>query len=319
MATNITTPSKVCSMGSQYSVSDDVTVPNPTPLTEALDSEVVDPPPPIDFVAMSKTLATIAESLNESAEEAMLPSPPINTPVITSPAASIVSRYPYARSRGLSTIGDRLARMDIEGHKFAHHGSDMMSASGRSIRSSTPADDDSDYLSDMLSDGDRGKYNSRSPFSLTSFVLPLNMCLVPIALGSPRINPGIEGVISFTSNDLSDKVPVPFNSTNPTKVADITAIGTGSHKPKSQISLLSTDTQDTDKTGVTEMSIWKEDVEGFFERALQRLENLAHDEHLLDPSKTAEHYYEAHLKRLLGVGNRKIPVSVNLMDSARDV
>jgi hypothetical protein len=316
MATNPTTPSKVTSMGSQYSVSDDVTVPNPTPLTEALDSEVVDPPPLIDFAAMTKTLATIAEGLNESAEEAMYPSPPINTPEITSPAASVVYRQP-ARSRGFSAIGDRLAQLKIEGRKFAHHDTDMMSNSGRSVRSSMPADDESDGFSDMLSDGGKDKHDSRSLFLLASSILPLNISLVPIGLGSPRINPGIEGLISFTSKDLTAEALAPFNSTNPTKdisTASAMAFGTGNHKPKSQVSLISTATQET---GVTEMSNWKEEVEGCFERAMLRLERLAQDEHQQDPSKPMEYYYEVHLKRLLGVGNSRIPVSVSLVDNAQ--
>lgn len=154
-------PSNITSPGSQYSVSssDAVTVPNPTPLAEALDSEVVDPPPEIDFHAMTKILAPIAEKLNEAAEEAMFPTPPINT-AVTSRANSIVYRYPSTRSRGLSTIGDRLARAMAEGHRF-HHDSDTMSKSGRSIRSSAPADDDSTGdSSDLISDGGSGRHNS---------------------------------------------------------------------------------------------------------------------------------------------------------------
>ncbi|KAF2631817.1 hypothetical protein BU25DRAFT_488359 [Macroventuria anomochaeta] len=284
MASQFTTPSKVTSPGSQYSVSasDAATVPNPTPLTEALDSEVVDPPPEIDFHAMTKILAPIAESLNEAAEEAMYPTPPINTPAVTSPATSVVYRYPYTRSRGLSTIGDRLARAMAEGRNF-HHDSDIMSNSGRSIRSSVPADDESDSMSDLRSDGGMDRHD------------------IPIALGSPRINP--MGLISFTSNDLADRPPVPFNSTDIIESASPTGIGSGSHHPDSAKSFA---------TGVTEMSTWKEEVEGRFVRALKCLENLAHDEHQLDPSKPMEHYYEAHLKRLMGGANRKVPVSVEL-------
>ncbi|UPX09759.1 uncharacterized protein EKO05_0000442 [Ascochyta rabiei] len=290
MATNSVTPTKVTSLGSQYSVSasDDVTVPNPTPRTEALDDEVVDPPPEIDFVAMSKTLATIAETLNESADEAMFPTPPINTPVITSPATSVVHRHSFARSRGMSTIGDRLARVVAEDRKLAHRDSETISGSSRSIRSSVPATDESDGgFSVLLGGGGKEKQE------------------IPIALGSPRINP--LGLISFTSNDLADRAPVPFNSTEPIEDASATGIGSGSHHPNSQISLVSAD------TGVTEMSNWKEEVEGYFERAVQRLENLAHDEHQQDPSRPMEYYYEAHLKRLLGIGSRRIPVSVNLV------
>ncbi|KAJ4356978.1 hypothetical protein N0V95_002850 [Ascochyta clinopodiicola] len=294
MVTNAITSAKVTSLGSQYSASasGDVTVPNPTPHTEALDDEVVYPPPEIDFVAMSKTLATIAETLNESADEAMFPTPPINTPVITSPATSVVYRQSYARGRGMSTIGDRLAQVVAEDHKLAHRDSDTMSGSGRSMRSSIPATDESDGGFSLLL-GDRGMAKQE----------------ITIALGSPRINP--MGLISFTSNDLADRAPVPFNSTEPVGDASATGIGSGSHHPNSQISLVSAG------TGVTEMSNWKEEVESCFERAVQRLENLAHDEHQHDPSRPMEYYYEAHLKRLLGIGHRRIPVSVNLVVDAQ--
>ncbi|KAJ8113358.1 hypothetical protein OPT61_g4497 [Boeremia exigua] len=277
---------KVTSSGSQYSVSasGDVTVPNPTPLTEALDNEVVDPPPEIDFHAMTKTLATIAEALNESAEEAMFPTPPINTPVFTSPAPSMIHQLHHTRSRGMSTIGDRIARVIAEGRKFKH-GSDVVSTSDRSIRSSSTTGDESDSVSDLLSDEGR------------------EMQDIPIALGSPRINP--MSYISFTSNDLVDRPPVPFNSTDVIESARPMGIGSGSVHPDSAKSAA---------TGVTEMSTWKEEVEGRFERALLCLENLARDEYNLDPSKPMDHYYEAHLKRLLGAHKRKFPASVDLVE-----
>lgn len=116
------------------------------------------------------------------------------------------------------------------------------------------------------------------------------------------------GLISFTSNDLADRAPVPFNSANPTEDASTAGIGSGSHHPNSQVSVA---------TGVTEMSNWKEEVEGRFERALSCLENLAHDEHQQDPSKPIEHYYKAHLKRLLGNRHRRIPVFVDLVEDVQ--
>lgn len=61
------------------------------------------------------------------------------------------------------------------------------------------------------------------------------------------------------------------------------------------------------------MSTWKEEVEGRFERALLSLENLARDEHNLDPSKPMEQYYEAYLKRMLGAASRKYPASVEVV------
>lgn len=165
MASHFTIPPKPepKSSGSQCSVSatGDVTVPNPTPLTEAMENEAVDPPPDIDFHAMVKILAPIAESLNEAAEDAMYPTPPINTPAVTSPATSVVYRYSSTRTRGLSTIADRLARAKLEGHRFGAD-TEMMSVSNRSLRSSVPADDESDSLSDLLNDG--GKHDSK--FSL---------------------------------------------------------------------------------------------------------------------------------------------------------
>ncbi|KAJ4311139.1 hypothetical protein N0V94_008093 [Neodidymelliopsis sp. IMI 364377] len=313
----------MCSIyyASSVSVTDDVTVPNPTPMTEALDDEVVQPPPPIDFAAMSRTLATIAESLNESAEEAMYPSPPVNTPQVNTPAASIVYRYSQTRSRGFSAIGDRLARMKAEGRKF-HHDSDAMSTSGRSMRSSMPADDESDGFSDMLSDDEKDRHGplSSSKFissPLVACVPSLSMKAVGTALDSIQVIPDMEKFISFTSNDLSDKVPVPFNSAEVVVDAtEVTAvgIGTGSHKPHSQISMVSNETQDT---GVTEMSTWKEEVEGQFERAFARLDQLAHDEHVQDPSKPVEWYYKFHLERLLNGGSRRIPVVVKLVGDAQ--
>lgn len=115
------------------------------------------------------------------------------------------------------------------------------------------------------------------------------------------------GLISFSANDLTNKPPVPFNSMDTIKnSSDAVVIGSSSHHPGSATSFAS---------GVTEMNIWREEVEGEFERAVQSLENLAHDEHNLDPGKPLEHYYEAHLKRLLGGPHCKIPVSVGLVDN----
>jgi hypothetical protein len=167
MTTNLAMHTKVTSPGSQYSVSaaGDVTVPNPTPLSEALDNEVVDPPPEMDFFDMCKavnqSLAPIAEKLNEEAEEAMYPTPPINTPEVTSPATSIVQRHSY-RSRGMSTLGDRLARAMAEGRRFNDHESDAMSVSAHSARSSIPASHDSDAgSSDHLCDRKRDDHASK--------------------------------------------------------------------------------------------------------------------------------------------------------------
>jgi hypothetical protein len=146
------------SSGSQVSVTTtgEVTVPNPTPLTEAMENEAVDPPPDIDFHAMVKILAPIAEGLNEAAEDAMYPTPPINTPAVTSPATSVVYRLPSRRGRGWSSIGDKLVKAKLEGHRFGQD-TDVLSVSNRSYRSSVHADDESESMSDVLSEGGKNK------------------------------------------------------------------------------------------------------------------------------------------------------------------
>ncbi|KAF3035132.1 hypothetical protein E8E12_006107 [Didymella heteroderae] len=273
------------SSGSQVSVitAGNVTVPNPTPLTEAMDNETADPPPDIDFHAMVKILGPIAESLNEAAEDAMYPTPPINTPAVTSPATSVIYRYPSHRGRGWSSIGDKLAKAKLDGHRFGQD-TDILSVSNRSYRSSVPADDENDGTIDMLGEGGTNR--------------------IPIGLGSPR--PNLVGLIAFSANDLVNRPPVPFNSTAlPDSSSAEVAVGSGSHHP---------DSAKRFATGVTEMSTWQEEVEGRFERALQCLENLAHDEHQLDSSKSMEQYYEAHLKRLLSATSRKYPASVAVVD-----
>lgn len=119
------------------------------------------------------------------------------------------------------------------------------------------------------------------------------------------------GLISFTSNDLADRPPVPFNTAvivESVSTTTLSGIGTGSVHPDSAAS---------GATGVTEMSTWKEEVESEFERALQRLENLALDEYKLDPSKPMRHYYEVHLQRLLAGPSRKLPVSVVSADETQ--
>lgn len=307
MASQITilTKPEPNSCGSQYSVTTtgNVTVPNPTPLTEALENEAVDPPPDIDFHAMVKLLAPIAEGLNEAADDAMYPTPPINTPAVTSPASSVVCRLPSNRGRGWSTLGDRLAKATLDGPRFGQD-SDVMSVSNRSYRSSVPADDESEYVGDVLSDGEKSKSKPVRPDCPCCL---LNMYSVPIALGSPRPNP--VGLISFSASDLANRPPVPYNSNAlPDSSNTEVAVGSGSHHPDSAKSFA---------TGVTEMTTWKEEVEGQFERALQRLENLARDEHLLDPSMPMQRYYEVYLKRMLGASSRKYPASVEVVGNAR--
>ncbi|OSS49357.1 hypothetical protein B5807_05347 [Epicoccum nigrum] len=273
------------------SVSCAVTVPNPTPLSEALKGEVVDPPPDIDVTAMIKLLEPIAETLNEAAEEAKYPTPPINTPTVASPPASVVYRHPRPRTRsqGISTISDRLARAKIDIHRYTHQDCDVLSNSEHSILTSSTAGDDNSE-SDLLSEDERDVHE------------------IHVAIGSPRTIP--IGLVSFTSNDLADRPLLPFNSATAvegsTATAD-TAVGSGSQNRDSVGSLA---------TGVTEMTTWNEEVESDLERVLQRLENLANDEYKLDTSKPFGYYYEAHLRRLLAAPNRRVPVTVVPVDMA---
>ena len=121
-----------------------------------MDNEAVDPPPDIDFHAMVKILGPMVDGLNEAADDAMYPTPPINTPAVTSPATSVFYSLPSRRGRGWSSIGDKLAKAQREGHRFGQD-TDVMSVSNRSYRSSVPADDESDRMSDVLSEGGKNK------------------------------------------------------------------------------------------------------------------------------------------------------------------
>lgn len=146
------------------SVSCAATVPNPTPLSEAPKGEVVDPPPDIDVPAMIKLLEPIAETLNEAADEAKYPTPPINTPTIVSPAASVFHRHPRPRTRsqGISTLGDRLARAKIDIRRYTHQDCDVVSNSEHSIITSSTVGDDNDSVSDLLSEDEREGHESKS-------------------------------------------------------------------------------------------------------------------------------------------------------------
>jgi len=172
-------PFKVASPGSQYSdsASSDVTEPYPTPIAEALESEVVDPPPKFDFHAMTKILASIAEALNESAEAAMFPTVPINNQLVTSPTTSVICQKPNIRGRGMSIVGERLARALAEGRK-SYHDSDILSISDRPLHSSGPADNESDSTSDVFSEGGTNKHDSKSN-SLIRSCLSLQHALSP--------------------------------------------------------------------------------------------------------------------------------------------
>tara|TARA_R110002003_G_scaffold433_4_gene19740 strand:+ start:18438 stop:19418 length:981 start_codon:yes stop_codon:yes gene_type:complete len=309
-----TTITKVTSLGSQ---SDGPTVLHPTPATEALERDVVAALPPMDFAAVTKILDPIAESLNESAEEALYPSPPINTPIVASPTPSLSVRLPF-RARGFSAIGDRLAKLKIEErkplHRHHHHhhrGTDVASSSNRCIEPSVAEESeecDMASISEVMSEGCKDKdcpghvSTSMSPPRPS----PLGQGSVPIGLGSPTVNPRIEEYLSFTSKDLPTQAPPPTTGTTLAEHASSTSTtALDGDSLCSRVSFKS--------DGVTEKSNWAEELEDNLDRTCYRLEQLAHDEHTADPTRTVEEYYVARLRRLLGASTRQVPVKIAKM------
>ncbi|CAO2654327.1 Nn.00g110600.m01.CDS01 [Neocucurbitaria sp. VM-36] len=298
------TMTKVTSLGSPYSASGAPSVPNPTPATETLETPGNDSAPAMDFAAVAKILGPIQESLNESAEEAMYPSPPINTPEVLSPAPS-VHRY-QTRSRGFSLIGDRLAQMKIDSRKLSRRDVDVAS-SNRSVEPSIVEGEEGDVAStaDMPNDSGKGKHGvGHGSMSFAPLVSSVGEDSVPIALGSPTVNPRIEEYLSFTSKDLPTKPPAPSfasalveNAPSSTKTV---------HDNESLDSLNSIKSEDV----VTEKSNWGVELEESVDRACMRLEQLAWDEYVINPSKSVEEYYIARLQRLLGSDKRVIPVHI---------
>jgi len=285
---------KVTSLGSQYSASGAPTVPNPTPTTQSLNGDDIETPL-MDFMAVASILEPIQEQLNESAEEASLPSPPINTPYGLSPAPSVTFQH---RVRGFSVINDRLEHLRTEDRKPAYHDADG-TYSNSNFSAERSAMEDENYemasISGILSDGSKGKAShgqNRQPRGpLSDFSTEGS---VPIALGSPAINPRIEEYLSFTSKDLPTKASLVENDAMPVYAA-VHAMSSCSIK----------------SDGVTEKSNWAEEVEDSVDHACMRLEQLAKDEHVADPSKTTEEYYVARLERLLGSRKRTVPVKIN--------
>ncbi|KAH3937437.1 hypothetical protein HBH98_148120 [Parastagonospora nodorum] len=281
------TLTKVTSLGSH---SENHSVPFPTPVTEALYSDVINPPPPMDFAAVTRILAPITESLNEKAEEAILPSPPLNTPVIGSPAPSVTLRSVAPRLRGFSGIGDRLAKLKIEGRisrRHRHHGGTDMTSSTRSAEPSVVGECDECEMasvSEVMSEGCKDKG-------------------CPGHARSPTINPRIEEYLSFTSKDLPNQAPAPVTGATLAQHAQSTSTtALDANSLRSRVSFKS--------DGVTEKSNWADDVEDGFDRICLRLEQLADDEHNTDPSKSPEEYYIARINRLLCSGKRQIPVRI---------
>lgn len=301
---SVTTVTKLTSLGSQYSASGAPSVPNPTPNTE-YDDDADIAPPDINFAAVTKILAPIQELLNESADDARYPSPPINTPTILSPAPSVVSRY---RVRSLSAVNDRLDKLKIDDRKYTRRDADG-TCSSPSAEPSVAEDEEHEMasISGVLSDAGKDKsYTRQHSMSLTPLVSPTDDGSVYIALGSPTVNPRIEEYLSFTSKDLPTKAPadcIPSTLVENGAILFNTTVG-----PASSRNSLKSD-------GVTEKSNWAEDVEDNVDHACLRLEQLAEDEHVADPSKSVDEYYVARLERLLGSRKRAVPVRIEKINA----
>lgn len=244
----------------------------------------------------------------------MYPSPPLNTPEGVTPAPSIVHRSYPPRSRGFSIIGARLAHLDIDSCEYTHCDSD--DASNRSAEPSVTEHEECDVarISEMLSDSGRCKLAPRyGSMSLPApLISPTSEDSVPIALGSPTVNPRIDEYLSFTSKDLPTKavaacVPSAF-------------VGTASSLGKTAIVNESLKSHNSIKSdgGVTEKSNWAEELEESLDRTCMRLEQLARDEFVADPSVSVEEYYITRLKRLLGSGKREVPVNIQKMAKASE-
>ncbi|PSN64627.1 hypothetical protein BS50DRAFT_576056 [Corynespora cassiicola Philippines] len=239
--------------------------PYQTPRTEALDS--VDLPPIPDIAAIGHILEPIQERLNDSADDAKYPSPPINSPAF-SPAPSVVFRQ-GVRSRGLSSVADRLALL-----RFGDRVVPIGEPDKFTPRSRAPSTSGSNL------DGEDGYIDAANEFASTrsgvaSTAMDIRNAPIPIALGSHKPNPRIAEYMAHAENSE-----------------------TAEDEKKSSA-------QDTSKPGVAEKSNWSEDLEDQLERVLLRLEQLSSDEHAEDPSRSVEDYYLARLNRLLGDAKKR--------------
>jgi hypothetical protein len=266
------------------------TPPNATPRTEA--SVGIELPPYTDLNAVGRILGTVQEDLNESADAAMYPSPPINTPEPFSPAPSV---YRATRGRGLSAIGDRLAQLKLEERVSPRKDTDVASSNRSVVASIEENEDEDEYEGD-----DRGE----ALIGMVPSPCPVKSHEIPFVLGSPNNNPRIEEYLNFTSDDL----PV----TGPNKKGSASTLLAAGHLGlHSRENSIKSAKSDGAASGVTEKSTWAEEVEDGANRAVKQLEQLAWDEYNVDPSKTIENYYIARLQRLLGSVDREVKVTVS--------
>lgn len=279
------TMAQVASVGSPYSASGAITVPNPTPAS-------IGSAPQMDFEAVARILGPMQDVLNDSAEDPIYPSPPINTPEVQSPAPSIVYRY-QGRGRGISIIGDRLAQLKMGGRKVSQNETDQ-ALGHRSAEPSVAGDESCDIscTSEVMNIGGHDGHGlEHVGMSLSApLATSLDADSVPIALGSPTLNPRLPEYLAFPSTTAE-------NASSTTRT-----LGTNSLDSHNSIK---------SENGVTEKSNWAEDVEERLENTCLSLEQLARDENQHDDSKSVEEYYIARLIRLLGnKKKREFPVDI---------
>lgn len=281
---------KVTSIGSGSS-SDQPTPPNVTPDTTASGVENVEPgsslvsniSPPMSTKISSMTLPfqeglgaalePIQEVLNEGADIAMLPSPPINTPLSFSPAPSV---YKGARNRGLSSIGDRLLQLKIEDLS-----SDNASTSARSATQSMVGGD-IDAEAEVGSQSSPSKFESLNALVSNTSAFPHlspTIGAIPLEMGSPVENPRLTEYMNFQSKDL----PVFDHNA---KGSTSTVAAAGAVRTNSDLSIKSEYSAKDDLAhqgeGVAEKSNWAEEVEEAAERIFMQMEQLASDEAVRD-------------------------------------
>jgi hypothetical protein len=212
------------------------------------------------------------------------------------------------RGRGFSVIGDRLAQLKINDRKLRHREGDVGS-SNYSPEASIAEDEEADIasISEVLSDSERDKQGlGHARTTLDS--INVTEGLVPIALGSPAVNPRIVEYLTFTSDDL------PTNSVAPCFPSTLMEMSTASVKTI----IDGSDRASLKSEGVTEKSNWAEEIEEAVDRTCLRLEQLADDEWKRDSSKSFADYYVARLERLLGSDKRAVPVRIQKNKEAQE-
>ncbi|KAF2739488.1 hypothetical protein EJ04DRAFT_326824 [Polyplosphaeria fusca] len=147
--------------------------PNPTPRSWAQDT--MEPVPPLNMSAVSNTLDSIAEEVNNAA----LPSPPVNTPANTiSPTPSVLGTV--RRARGLSQLGDRLVQLRREAGVL-----DDLDSSRSVMGSSVQEEEEHEEEDEGEGSGDS------PPEGIQVSLISSKLAKIPILLGTPYVDPRV--------------------------------------------------------------------------------------------------------------------------------